>query len=121
MILLLGATGYIGQAFSSELRQRRISFIPLTRKAVDYSNFDVLFGYIRRMKPEFVINAAGLRSKSKFGGTGIGPLGSVVRQCPSSTNHRPSLPNDKHTVGAYFIGKYLHGRQGGNAGRPDAN
>jgi dTDP-4-dehydrorhamnose reductase len=59
MILLLGATGYVGQAFSSELRQRRISFIPLTRKAVDYSNFDVLFGYIRRMKPEFVINAAG--------------------------------------------------------------
>lgn len=59
MILLLGATGYVGQAFSSELRQRRISFIPLTRKAVDYSNFDVLFGYIRKMKPEFVINAAG--------------------------------------------------------------
>jgi dTDP-4-dehydrorhamnose reductase len=59
MILLLGATGYIGQAFSSELRQRRTSFIPLTRKAVDYTNFDVLFGYVRRMKPEFVINAAG--------------------------------------------------------------
>jgi dTDP-4-dehydrorhamnose reductase len=59
MILLLGATGYVGQAFSSELRQRRISFIPLTRKAVDYSNFDVLFGYVRKMKPEFVINAAG--------------------------------------------------------------
>lgn len=59
MILLLGATGYVGQAFSSELRQRRISFIPLTRKAVDYSNFDVLFSYVRKMKPEFVINAAG--------------------------------------------------------------
>jgi dTDP-4-dehydrorhamnose reductase len=59
MILLLGATGYIGQAFSLELRQRRISFIPLTRKAVDYSNFDVLFSYVRKMKPEFVINAAG--------------------------------------------------------------
>lgn len=59
MILLLGATGYVGQAFSSELRQRRTSFIPLTRKAVDYTNFDVLFGYVRKMKPEFVINAAG--------------------------------------------------------------
>ncbi|HEY1788884.1 MAG TPA: sugar nucleotide-binding protein, partial [Verrucomicrobiae bacterium] len=59
MILLLGATGYVGQAFSSELRQRRVSFIPLTRKAVDYSNFDVLFSYVRKMKPEFVINAAG--------------------------------------------------------------
>jgi dTDP-4-dehydrorhamnose reductase len=59
MILLLGATGYVGQAFSSELRQRRVSFIPLTRKAVDYSNFDILFSYVRKMKPEFVINAAG--------------------------------------------------------------
>ena len=59
MILLLGATGHVGQAFSSELRQRRIPFIPLTRKAIDYSNFDVLFSYIRKMKPEFVINAAG--------------------------------------------------------------
>ncbi|HEX3628129.1 MAG TPA: sugar nucleotide-binding protein [Verrucomicrobiae bacterium] len=59
MILLLGATGYVGQAFSLELRQRGISFIPLTRKAVDYSNFDVLFSYVRKMKPEFVINAAG--------------------------------------------------------------
>lgn len=59
MILLLGATGYIGQAFSLELRQRRISFIPLTRKAVDYSNFDALFSYVRKMKPDFVINAAG--------------------------------------------------------------
>jgi dTDP-4-dehydrorhamnose reductase len=59
MILLLGATGYVGQAFSSELRRRKLSFIPLTRKAIDYTNFDTLFDYIRKMKPEFVINAAG--------------------------------------------------------------
>lgn len=59
MILLLGATGYVGQAFSSELRRRRVSFIPLTRKAIDYTNFDLLFDYVRKMKPEFVINAAG--------------------------------------------------------------
>lgn len=59
MILLLGATGYVGQAFSSELRQRGMSFIPLTRKGIDYTNFDVLFSYVRKMKPDFVINAAG--------------------------------------------------------------
>ncbi|HEY1787946.1 MAG TPA: sugar nucleotide-binding protein [Verrucomicrobiae bacterium] len=59
MILLLGATGYVGQAFSSELRRRKLSFIPLTRKAIDYTSFDALFDYIRKMKPEFVINAAG--------------------------------------------------------------
>jgi dTDP-4-dehydrorhamnose reductase len=59
MILLLGATGYIGQAFATELRRRGYMFIPLTRKAIDYTNFDILFDYVRKSKPQFLINAAG--------------------------------------------------------------
>jgi UDP-glucose 4,6-dehydratase len=59
MILLLGASGYVGQAFSAEMRRRRWSFIPLTRRAIDYTSFDSLFDYVRRMRPEFIINAAG--------------------------------------------------------------
>ena len=59
LTLLLGATGYIGQAFSKELRRRGSCFIPLTRSAVDYTCFEHLFDYVRKMKPEFVINAAG--------------------------------------------------------------
>jgi UDP-glucose 4,6-dehydratase len=59
MILLLGASGYVGQAFSAELRRRRWSFIPLTRRAIDYTSFDILFDYVRKMRPEFIINAAG--------------------------------------------------------------
>jgi UDP-glucose 4,6-dehydratase len=59
MILLLGASGYVGQAFSSELRRRRWPFIPLTRKAIDYTSFHILFDYVRKMRPEFIINAAG--------------------------------------------------------------
>jgi dTDP-4-dehydrorhamnose reductase len=59
MILLLGASGYIGQAFATELRRRRIPFIPLTRKAIDYTQFDLLFDYVRKMGPSFLINAAG--------------------------------------------------------------
>ena len=59
MILLLGATGYIGQAFAAELRRRKHLFIPLTRKAVDYTDFSILFDYVRQSKPEFLINAAG--------------------------------------------------------------
>jgi UDP-glucose 4,6-dehydratase len=59
MILLLGASGYVGQAFSTELRRRRWSFIPLTRRAIDYTSFDILFDYVRKMRPEFIINAAG--------------------------------------------------------------
>ncbi len=59
MILLLGATGYIGRAFAAEMRQRGLEFTPLTRVAVDYTRFDVLFNYVRATKPEFIINAAG--------------------------------------------------------------
>jgi dTDP-4-dehydrorhamnose reductase len=59
MILLLGASGFIGKSFATELRRRGHSFIPLTRQAFDYSRFDFLFDYLRTMKPAFVINAAG--------------------------------------------------------------
>jgi dTDP-4-dehydrorhamnose reductase len=58
MILLLGASGYFGRAFAGELRRRGHSFIPLTRRAFDYTRFDFLFDYLRTMKPVFVINAA---------------------------------------------------------------
>src|SRR6266853_570152 len=59
MILLLGAIGYLGQAFATELRRRGHGFIPLTRKAIDYTHFETLFDYVRKAKPEFVLNAAG--------------------------------------------------------------
>jgi dTDP-4-dehydrorhamnose reductase len=60
MILLLGATGYIGQAFATELRRRGERFIPLSRGAFDYTRFELLFDYVRKIKPEFLINAAGV-------------------------------------------------------------
>jgi dTDP-4-dehydrorhamnose reductase len=59
MLLLLGASGYVGHAFAHELLRRGCAFIPLTRKAIDYTNFNVLFDCIRKMRPEFLINAAG--------------------------------------------------------------
>ena len=63
MILLLGSTGYVGQAFATELRRRGHSFIPLTRKAINYSDFNLLFDYVRRVKPQFIINAAGYHGR----------------------------------------------------------
>jgi len=60
MVLLLGASGYVGHAFAGELRRRGHCFIPLTRRAIDYTNFELLFDYVRSMRPEFIINAAGL-------------------------------------------------------------
>ena len=63
MILLLGATGYIGEAFASELRRRGADFIPLSRGHVDYTRFEVLLEQLRVRKPSFVINAAGYTGK----------------------------------------------------------
>lgn len=63
MILLLGASGYIGQAFARELERRGWPFQPLSRRDVDYSRFNLLLGYLQAQRPEFVINAAGYTGK----------------------------------------------------------
>src|SRR5436309_12363460 len=59
MILLLGASGFIGQAFARELQRRSAACLPISRKSLDYTRFDVLFDYVRKAKPQFIINAAG--------------------------------------------------------------
>src|SRR5208282_2036906 len=63
MILLLGASGYIGQAFARELQSRKLPFMPLSRKEADYTRFDALWNHLKTKKPEFVINAAGYTGK----------------------------------------------------------
>jgi len=63
MIVLLGASGYIGQAFAQALRERAQSFTALSRKHVDYTRFDTLLEFLSRTKPKFLINAAGYTGK----------------------------------------------------------
>ena len=63
MILLLGASGYIGEAFARELQRRGKDFVSLSRKDADYTRFDVLLKFLRARKPEFVVNAAGYTGK----------------------------------------------------------
>ncbi|HEY1490525.1 MAG TPA: sugar nucleotide-binding protein [Verrucomicrobiae bacterium] len=63
MILLLGATGYIGKAFAAELAQRKKDFTPLSRGYVDYTRFDALLEFLKTKKPAFVVNAAGYTGK----------------------------------------------------------
>ena len=64
MILVLGASGFVGRAFADELRRRGYPYIPLSRKAIDYTRFHVLFGYLRKIRPDFLINAAGFVGQS---------------------------------------------------------
>jgi dTDP-4-dehydrorhamnose reductase len=63
MILLFGASGYVGRAFATELVRRQLPFMPLSRRELDYSRFNVLLKCLRDLRPAFVINAAGYIGK----------------------------------------------------------
>ena len=63
MILLLGASGYIGAAFAKELQRRKRDFMSVSRGQLDYTRFDLLFDFLKSKKPEFVVNAAGYTGK----------------------------------------------------------
>jgi dTDP-4-dehydrorhamnose reductase len=62
-ILVLGATGYIGQSFATELEGRGHAVRRLSRREVDYSRFDALLRLLRDVRPAFVVNAAGYTGK----------------------------------------------------------
>jgi len=59
MIVLLGASGYVGRAFGSELQRRGWAFTCVSRSDLDYGRFEVLLGFLRETRPAFLINAAG--------------------------------------------------------------
>ncbi|HVT73395.1 MAG TPA: sugar nucleotide-binding protein [Lacunisphaera sp.] len=63
MILLLGGSGYVGQAYQALLTQRGLAFRNLRRAECDYANGKTLEALLRREKPEFLINAAGYTGK----------------------------------------------------------
>jgi dTDP-4-dehydrorhamnose reductase len=67
-ILLLGASGYIGQAFTTELARRSCEAIPLSRAQVNYCDFSTLRSYIRDELGgiDFLINAAGYTGQSSI-------------------------------------------------------
>jgi dTDP-4-dehydrorhamnose reductase len=63
MIILLGASGYIGEAFARELSARGQAFISPARRDLDYTRFGVLLDFLKAQKPAFLINCAGYTGK----------------------------------------------------------
>jgi len=63
MIWILGASGYIGEAFVAEAKKRRLDYRPVARKELDYTDFRTLLAALKKEKPSFVINAAGFTGK----------------------------------------------------------
>lgn len=78
MLLLLGANGYIGAAFALELRRRGQDFIPLSRKQVDYSRFDLLLEFLRANKISFLINCAGYTGKPNVDACELDKAGTLL-------------------------------------------
>ena len=66
MILLLGNTGYVGEAFSNASYHplfKKETLIPMSRKHLNYTNFRALRDFLSDAKISFVINAAGYTGK----------------------------------------------------------
>lgn len=62
-VLLLGGTGYVGDAFARELSRRGWDSRVLRRADVDYTRFDRLLAVLREARWDFVINCAGYTGK----------------------------------------------------------
>ena len=88
MILLLGGSGYVGEAFRKRLTHVNLDFETVSRKSVDYSYGIRLATYLRERRPDFVINAAGFTGRPNVDAcevakveclTGNGLLPGIVR------------------------------------------
>jgi dTDP-4-dehydrorhamnose reductase len=63
MIWILGASGYIGEAFVAEAKKRKLDYRSVSRHELDYTDFRTLLGALKKEKPDFVVNAAGFTGK----------------------------------------------------------
>lgn len=63
MILLLGGSGYVGNAFQRLLASQSVDFRNVSRTQTDYTQRDKLVSLIRDSGATFVINAAGYTGK----------------------------------------------------------
>jgi dTDP-4-dehydrorhamnose reductase len=63
MTVLIGAGGWLGQAFQRALEARGEAFIPLGRADFPAHNPAPLTAQLRRLRPSFLINAAGFCGK----------------------------------------------------------
>ena len=69
MILLLGASGYVGSAFAANLRARGLPFASPSHAELDAGSKDALAAALDALQPDFVINAIGFTGRPNIDGT----------------------------------------------------
>jgi dTDP-4-dehydrorhamnose reductase len=115
VIILLGASGYFGQAFEQELLRRQWPYRPVSRKHVDYTHFETLVSLLRESKASFLINAAGFTGRPNvdacetarvetLAGNTLLPL-TAANAC-AATN----IPWGHVSSGCIYSGAYLENR-----------
>jgi dTDP-4-dehydrorhamnose reductase len=62
-ILLLGGSGYVGQAFATEIERRGWRNRNLRRSQLNYTSYSALLGALKELKPSFVVNCSGFTGK----------------------------------------------------------
>ena len=63
MIILLGGSGYVGNAFQNYFEQSDIEFLSVARSQCDYTDKDALNQLLKETNPDFLINTAGYTGK----------------------------------------------------------
>ena len=63
MVLLIGGSGYVGQAFHDFLKSKSVPFLSISRNEIDYYDRTKLAQLIQETKTTFLINSAGYTGK----------------------------------------------------------
>jgi len=72
MIVLFGASGYVGSAIAGRLREGGLDFLAPSHLELDLTSRDALAAWLGRVgKPEFVINAVGFTGRPNIDGTEV--------------------------------------------------
>ena len=71
MIVLLGASGYVGSAIAARLQQLAAPFVAPSHRDLDLTSRDAVAAWFAGEKPEFVINAVGFTGRPNIDGTEI--------------------------------------------------
>jgi len=69
MILLLGGSGYVGNAIAANLRPRGLAFAAPGHQDLDAASKEAVAALVRDLRPEFAINAIGFTGRPNIDGT----------------------------------------------------
>jgi dTDP-4-dehydrorhamnose reductase len=123
-VVLLGASGYIGQSFARELAARDIPIVAPSRAETDYTEFGALSKLLRQTKPDFLINAAGYTGKPNVDACELNRADTLLGNAlfPAMVAHAcaaQNVPFGHVSSGCIFAGAKIDGQVGKDLTTPE--